>query len=191
MPPKHIPPSLGSASFSCPPYDAAISRLGLMLFSAPSRALQAVQRVLKPNARFGALVFSTPANNPFMALTMQILLRHANKQPPAPGQPGIFALGGNSILERLLSTSGLVDVRTTIVRAPLRLANASDALQMMQEAFGAYRAVVSDLSEAAKADAWAEVADCLCQFETQRGFATEFEFVIGSAARLHPQGAGP
>jgi ubiquinone/menaquinone biosynthesis C-methylase UbiE len=164
------------------PYDAAISRLGLMLFSSPSRALRAVRRVMKPNARFAALVFSTPAHNPFMARGMQILLRHAGKQPPAPGQAGVFALGASSVLERLLSSSGLIDVRTVIVRAPLRLSSASDALQMMQEAFGAYRAVVSDLSEAAKADAWAEVAHCLRQFETKSGFATEFEFVIGSAA---------
>jgi ubiquinone/menaquinone biosynthesis C-methylase UbiE len=166
------------------PYDAAISRLGLMLFSSPSKALQAVQRVLKPKARFAALVFTTPAKNPFAALPMQILLRHAGKQPPAPGQPGLFALGNNGVLERLLSASGLVDVRTAIVRAPIRLANASEALQMMQEAFGAFRAVVSDLNESGKAKAWDEVADCLRQFETQSGFATEFELVIGSAAKL-------
>ncbi len=105
-------------------------------------------------------------------LAADVAVRHAHKQPPAPGQAGIFALGSNSVLEHLLGTSGLVDVRTVAVQAPLRLASASDALQMMQEAFGAYRAVVSDLSEAAKANAWAEVAHCLRQFETESGFAT-------------------
>jgi len=165
------------------PYDAAISRLGLMLFSSPSAALQAVQRVLKPKARFAALVFTAPANNPFAWLPMQILLRHAGKQPPTTGQPGIFALGGDGALERLLRDSGLIDVRTKVVRAPLRLANASVALQMMQEAFGAFRAVVSDLSEAARARAWAEVADCIRQFETRNGFEAEFEFLIGSGVK--------
>ena len=52
-----------------PPFDAAISRLGLMLFPSPRRALEAVQRVLRPGARFAALVFRTPDNNPFMAET--------------------------------------------------------------------------------------------------------------------------
>src|SRR6266536_3429269 len=113
------------------PYDAAISRLGLMLFSSPSAALQAVQRVLKPKARFAALVFTAPANHPFAWLPMQILLRHAGKQPPTSGQPGIFALGGSGVLERLLRDSGLIDVRTRLVRASLRLANASVALQML------------------------------------------------------------
>jgi ubiquinone/menaquinone biosynthesis C-methylase UbiE len=165
------------------PYDAAISRLGLMLFSSPSAALQAIQRVLKPKARFAALVFTTPANNPFGSLPMQILLRHAGKQPPAPGQPGIFALGGNGVFERLLRDSGFIDVRTRVVRAPLRLESSSVALKMMQEAFGAFRAVVSDLSEAARADAWDEVADCIRQFETASGFEAEFEFLIGSGAK--------
>src|SRR6266567_271437 len=165
------------------PYDAAISRLGLMLFSSPSAALQAVQRVLKPKARFAALVFTAPANNPFAWLPMQILLRHAGKHPPTTGHPGIFALGGDGALERLLRDSGLIDVRTKVVRAPLRLANASVALQMMQEAFGAFRAVVSDLSEAARAHAWAEVADCIRQFETRNGFEAEFEFLIGSGVK--------
>jgi len=42
-------------------FDAAISRLGLMLFPAPKQALKAVQSVLKPKARFSALVFTTPS----------------------------------------------------------------------------------------------------------------------------------
>src|SRR5215510_4043584 len=33
-----------------PTFDASISRLGLMLFSAPRSALKAIQRVLKPDA---------------------------------------------------------------------------------------------------------------------------------------------
>ena len=36
---------------SAGPFDAAISRLGLMLFPAPGQALMAVQRVLRPKAR--------------------------------------------------------------------------------------------------------------------------------------------
>jgi ubiquinone/menaquinone biosynthesis C-methylase UbiE len=85
------------------PFDASISRLGLMLFPSPRGALKAVQRVLRPGARFAALVFTSPANNPFMAQPMVILLRHAGKSPPAPGQPGIFALGGDGVLEELIS----------------------------------------------------------------------------------------
>ncbi len=168
------------------PFDASICRLGLMLFPAPSDALQAIGRVLKPGARFAALVFSTPANNQYMAEPMRILLRHAGKQPPAPGQPGIFALGGDGVLETLLKESGLADLNTRTVQASLGLPSATIALEMMQQAFGAYRAVVADLDDAEKSEAWAEVLECLKRFEGNEGFETEFEFIIGSGAKMIP-----
>jgi ubiquinone/menaquinone biosynthesis C-methylase UbiE len=164
------------------PYDAAICRLGLMLFPGPSEAINAVRRLLKPGGRFAALVFTTPANNPFMAQPMAILLRHAGKQSPGPGRPGIFALGSDGTLEKLLSNAGLKDVHTKTVKAPLMLASAADALEMIQQAFGAYRAVIADLTEEAKAAAWSDVLSALKQFEGNSGFQTDLEFIIGSGA---------
>jgi ubiquinone/menaquinone biosynthesis C-methylase UbiE len=164
-------------------FDASISRLGLMLFPSPHAALKAVQIALKPEARLAALVFTTPANNPFMAQPMGILLRHAGKSPPEPGKPGIFALGGAGVLERLMKDAGLADVETKTLRASLRLPNATAALEMMQQAFGAYRAVVADLGEAERSRAWNDVRQCLKQFERNGGFETEFEFIVGSGTK--------
>ena len=164
-------------------YGAGICRLGLMLFPSPPRALTTVQRLLEPNARFAALVFTTAAANPFMARPMEVLLRHANKKPPAPGQPGIFVLGTTAALEQAMADAGFSDVRTRIARAPLRLASATEALEMMQEAFGAYRAVVADLGEAQRLQAWAEVFECLKAFETSNHFEAELEFLITAGAK--------
>jgi ubiquinone/menaquinone biosynthesis C-methylase UbiE len=169
---------------SAGPFDAAISRLGLMHFPAPRQALIAVQRVLKPKARIAALVFTTPSSNPFMSMPMHILLRHAGKAPPAPGKPGIFALGGPGVLQDLLANSGLVEIEARVLGAPLRLASAAQALEMMQQAFGAYRAVVADLDPQARAAAWSEVGDYLKQFEDDDGFHTELELLIGSGVRV-------
>jgi len=82
-----------------------------------------------------------------------------------------------------MADSGLVNVRTRILRAPLRLSSTAEALQMIEQAFGAYRAVVADLTKESKAEAWAEVADCLKEFETSSGFATELEFAICAGAK--------
>ena len=54
---------------------------------------------------------------------------------------------------------------------------------MIEQAFGAYRAVVADLTKESKAEAWAEVADCLKEFETSSGFATELQFAICAGAK--------
>lgn len=163
-------------------FDAAICRLGLMLFPTPKQALKAVQSLLKPQARFAGLVFTTPSNNPFMSQPMQILLRHAGKEPPPAGKPGIFALGRPGVLEGLLSDTGFSGIQAEVVRASLRLDSSAEALEMMQQAFGVYRAVVADLSLEARAAAWSEVGECLKQFEGGDGFQVELEFVIGSGA---------
>ncbi len=163
-------------------FDAAYSRLGLMLFAAPKTALAALHGVLKPGGRFAALVFSTPDRNPYQAEPMKILLRHAGAPPPRPGQPGIFALGGPGVLEALLRESGFADIELATVRAPFQVASVDDALAFMQQAAGAYRAVIADLSEAGKAAAWAEVRDGLEKFKTASGFEVEMEFIIGSGA---------
>jgi len=165
------------------PFDASMCRMGLMLFPSPSKALEAVRRVLKPGARFAALVFTTPANSPLLAQPMAILLRHAGKSPPAPGQPGLFALGANGALESLMKDNGFVGVEAKTMRARLALPSAADALRLLQEAAGAYRAVVADLSDQAKSNAWEEVRQCLTRFEAGGSFETELEVVIGSGAR--------
>jgi len=164
------------------PFDAAICRLGLMLFPSPANAVRAVRRVLKPGARFGALVVTTPGNNAFLSQPMRLLLSRAGKQPPSPGQPGLFALGGDGVLEGLLEESGLEKVETRIVSAQIRLPGADDALEMMQQAFGAYRAVVAGLSEADRSGAWAEVRDYLGRFERAGGFEADVELLIGAGA---------
>jgi cyclopropane fatty-acyl-phospholipid synthase-like methyltransferase len=165
------------------PFDASMCRMGLMLFPSPPKALEAVRRVLKPGARFAALVFTTPANNPLLAQPMATLLRHAGKSPPAPGQPGLFALGASGALERLMKDNGFVGVEAKTVRARLALPSAADALRLLQEAAGAYRAVVANLDDRAKANAWEEVRQCLTRFEAGGSFETELEVVIGSGAR--------
>ena len=116
-------------------FDAVICRLGLMLFVAPAKALAAVRHALRPGGKVAVVVFSTPEANPLMAQPMGILLRHAGKIPPAPGQPAIFALGASGVRARLLSDSGFVGVEQRTV--PLGMSSAAQALAMMQQAFGA------------------------------------------------------
>ena len=91
-------------------FDAVICRIALMLFVEPAKALQQVKYALKPRGKVAAVVFTTPSANAFMAKPMQILLRHAGKQPPAPGKPGIFALGAPGVIERLFTESGFTSL---------------------------------------------------------------------------------
>jgi SAM-dependent methyltransferase len=164
-------------------FDAAICRLGLMLFAGPQQALATMRRALKPGGKFAAVIFTIPAANPFMAKPMQILLRHAGKKPPAPGQPGIFALGAPGMMERLLTEGGFMDIEQRTFTVPLRMPSAAQTLVMMQDAFGAYRGVVSDRPELVRAAAWAEVAETLKTFETPTGFVGPAEVLVAAGVK--------
>jgi ubiquinone/menaquinone biosynthesis C-methylase UbiE len=164
-------------------FDAVICRLGLMLFAAPAQALRVVWSALRPRGKVAIVVFTTPAANPFMAHPMQILLRHAGKAPPAPGRPGIFALGAPGVLERLLVDSGFVSVEQRTLALPLRMPSAAQALAMMQEAFGAYRAVLSDSPESVRVAAWTEVAETLRTLETPTGFVAPAEVLVAAGTK--------
>ena len=128
-------------------------------------------------------MFTAPAANPFMAKPMQILLRHAGKAPPLPGQPGIFSLGAPGVIERLFAECGYVDIEQRTLAVPLRMASAEQALDMMREAFGAYRAVLSDVPEAIRISAWNEVAEMLASFETPAGFEAPMEVLVAAGTR--------
>ena len=164
-------------------FDAVICRLGLMLFAEPAKALMAVRRAVKPGGKVAVVVFTTPAGNPFMAKPMQVLLRHAGKAPPSPGQPGIFALGAPGVIERLYTDCGYVCVEQRTLAIPLRMASAARALEMMREAFGAYRAVLSDVTEDVRIAAWAEVAKTLETFEMATGFEAPMKVLVAAATK--------
>jgi ubiquinone/menaquinone biosynthesis C-methylase UbiE len=164
-------------------FDAVICRLGLMLFAAPAQAVAVARRALKPDGKFAAVVFTTPAANPFMAKSMEILLRHAGKKSPEPGRPGIFALGAPGVMEQLLNQSGFVDIEQRTFAVPLRMQSAAHALVMIQDAFGAYRAVLNDQPELVRSAAWAEVAETLKTFETPTGFVAPAEVLVAAGAK--------
>lgn len=182
----HVTTKLGAAEeLDLEPdhFDAAICQLGLMLFAEPRKALAAVKRALRPGGRFAAVVFTTPAANVYLAEPMTILRRHAGTPPPGPDRPGLFALGGPGVLRAMFEEAGFATVDERTVATPLELESAKQAFAMMQEAFGAYRAVVADSPPDVQAAAWREVAGALAAFETSDGFVAPSEVVVVSGAK--------
>ena len=155
-------------------FNAIICRLGLMLFTNPSDALHIARHALKPGGKVAVVVFTVPETNGFMAKPMQILHRHSGKKPPAPGQPGIFALGSPGVLENLLIECGFNNVEQRKFSLLLKMPSASEIL------FGAYRAVLQDCSEVVRAVAWEEVADTIKGFETGKGFEAATEVLVAA-----------
>jgi len=165
---------LGDESF-----DAAISRLGLMLIPDVNRALSEIYRVLKNAGRVSAIVFSTPDKNPWLSIPAMIAFKHARLPAPQPGMPGLFSLGQPGLFETRLSQAGFQDVEAYHVPTPLRLASAAECAEMVRDTAGAIRTLLSPLDKAQQEAVWAEIEEALGQLEGEDGFVSPGEVIVG------------
>jgi ubiquinone/menaquinone biosynthesis C-methylase UbiE len=163
-------------------FDAVICRFALMLFPEPAIILSKVHQALKPNGKIGVVVSSTPQANPFFVKPMQILLHHAGKSP-SPGGPGLFSLGAPGTLKNLFEVNHFVNVETCHLDVAFQMPSATQTLTMIQEAFGAYRAVISDSPEPVQRAAWNEVLEYLKSIESNNGIEAPAEVIVGSAQK--------
>jgi ubiquinone/menaquinone biosynthesis C-methylase UbiE len=62
-------------------FDAAICQLGLFLFSNPANVLRSMRRVVRPEGKVSALVFSTAERNPYQGVTLAVA-RHFGSPTP-------------------------------------------------------------------------------------------------------------
>jgi SAM-dependent methyltransferase len=166
------------AELEAEPFDAVISRVGLIYFPDQQKALAGMKHQLKNNGKVAAMVYSTAANNPFFSIPVSIIRRRANLPAPLPGQPGPFSLGGEGALEKAFVQAGFRDVEVATINAPVRLPSAAECLQFEQESFGALHQMLSGLSGSEQDEAWNEIEEALGQFEINGQFEGPCEMLI-------------
>ena len=163
--------------------DAAICRLGLMLFAEPVKALEAVKPALKPGARKAALVFTTAAANPFMSEPRAIARRLGKLPAPDPDAPGAFTLGGPGALAERFAAAGFVAYEERTVAIEVRLPTAADGIALMLEASGSYRAMLAEIDPPTREVVLAEVTAFLNGYLSGEGLSIPGEVRVGAAAR--------
>ena len=160
-------------------FDAAISRNGLMLIPDVQRALACIRRALKPGGKLAAVVFSTAEKNPSMALPAAVVRRRAGRPEPAPDEPGVFALGAPGRLEAVLRHAGFREVAVQAVPTRRRFASVPEAVARFKDASPLLRDLTTDLSEAEREAAWAEIEQELRRFEGSSGVELPGESLVG------------
>jgi SAM-dependent methyltransferase len=164
-------------------FDAVISRVGLIYFPDRQRALREIHRVLRPDGRLSAIVYSTADRNPFFSIPVSIIRRIAGLPAPAPALPGPFSLGGPGVLEEAYASAGFEDGDVRPLDAPVRFPSAGDCVRFERESFGALHAMLADVTPAERDRAWREIEVELRQFESPDGFEGPCQLLIGSARR--------
>lgn len=165
------------------PFDAVISRVGMIYFPDQHKALVGMRDRLRPGGRVGAITYAGAELNGFFAIPVGIIRRRAALPKPLPGQPGPFSLGDPDVLAARLTEAGFTDIVIERVSAPVRLGSAAECLQFEQESFGALHQMLAGLSEPEQDAAWAEIEEALCAFEANGQFEGPCEMLVAAATK--------
>jgi ubiquinone/menaquinone biosynthesis C-methylase UbiE len=160
-------------------FDAAISRLGLMLLPERGRALAGIHRALKSGKKFVALVLATPDECPLIALPVGIAARRAGT-PQAPfGDPGLFALGDPAVLATAYRDAGFREVAVEAVPFQRRVPSLAVAVQTVRDLLPEISQLLMHATDAERAAAWAEIEAALRQFDGGDEFIAPQTYLIG------------
>lgn len=165
-------------------FDAAVCRLGLMLFPDPLKGLRQMHGALRPDGGICTMVFSRPERNPCIGILMSTALKHAGQPPRDPYQPGgLLSLSKPGLLDELFRSAGFRDVATTTIQAPFRLPSARDYLDFVRSSASPIQQILSDLSADAAQAAWNEMEERLGAFTTASGWQGPNELLLTAARR--------
>lgn len=165
-------------------FDAAVCRLGLMLFPDPLQGLREMHRALRPGGGVCTVVFSVPARNPCVTILMATALRHAGVPARDPFAPGsLFSLGQPGRIDALFREAGFRDIATTAVDAVFRMPSVDDYLAFVRSSASPILQVLAGLSPAAAQAAWDDIGEQLHAFDAPTGWEGPNELLITAARR--------
>lgn len=165
------------------PFDAVISRVGLIYFPDQHGALTGMHDHLRPGGRVGAITYAAADRNGFFSGPVGIIRRRAALPPPLPGQPGPFSLGDPAVLAKRLTDAGFTNVEIEAVDAPVRLVSAHECLRFEQESFGALHQMLAGVSPSEQDEAWEEIEDYLLSYEQNGRFSGPCQMLVAAATR--------
>ncbi|MFF0315283.1 class I SAM-dependent methyltransferase [Micromonospora sp. NPDC005252] len=112
------------------PFDAAFSRMTLMLLADPVAGCATIRRSLRPGGRLAATVFRDGGVNPWLSAAMLGAAPHLGPLPPLPvgDEPGPFSFADPARLVRVLTRAGWTAITITPYDVELDAPDDADAV---------------------------------------------------------------
>ncbi|MBI4216772.1 MAG: methyltransferase domain-containing protein [Chloroflexi bacterium] len=143
-------------------FDAALCRWGLMFLPNLPGALGRVRRLLKPNARLVATVWSVPPKVPMLSLAMGVAQRMLQLPPPAT-VPGVFSLAAPGAVEQAFTKAGFRDTRVESVEMILEVPSAQGYVSLLRDVTPPLRAILAQQPAQRQEQVWQGIAQAAQQ----------------------------
>jgi SAM-dependent methyltransferase len=164
-------------------FDAAICRMGLMLFSDPVKALTGMRRVLKGAGKAVALVWLAQEKNLCRGVPLAVFRRLGGDFSAAPGLDLMFRLGERSILEDTFKAGGFQEIAVHAVTTQWRFSSVADAIRVTKDSFPGLQRIMAPLSDAQRGVAWSQIEQEFRKYGDANGFEGPGEVLIGVATK--------
>ncbi|KPQ05609.1 MAG: Methylase involved in ubiquinone/menaquinone biosynthesis [Rhodobacteraceae bacterium HLUCCA12] len=147
-------------------FDFVFSRFGTMFFANPVAGLRNMRRALRPGGRMVHIVWRDRADNPWLSMAKDIVLRYL----PAPGEdartcgPGPFSMSDEATVRKMMEVAGYTDIQFERVDAPVRVGDDVQDAIAFQLAIGPAGEVfreAGDLAEAKRPEIEAALAEAI------------------------------
>jgi SAM-dependent methyltransferase len=152
--------------------DAVLVRWGIMLVVDPAAAAREIRRVLRARGHAAIAVWDARERNPWATIPANALVELGHAEPPDPGAPGPFALGGDGVLAELLQDAGFIDVEVRRVELLRRTASIQDMVAESADVSPGFSAAWADLTEEQRAEVVARMASAAAPFTDDDGSVT-------------------
>jgi SAM-dependent methyltransferase len=167
------------------PYDAAVSRFGVMFFEDVDEACANIVSALGPSGRVVFACWRAAAENEWVRVLMGAAAEHVPLPDMAADAPGPFRYGDPAPLVRALERGGLGDVTATPFDAPIPFGGHGSLDDVMDHvrASGMLRRVIGDADADVKKRVLTSVRDALAPHATAEGVVLDAAAWIVSGRR--------
>ena len=162
--------------------DGVLCRFGFMLMPDPGAALAESRRVLRSGGRLALAVWSTAADNPWVAIAGRILAERGLSPPPEPGAPGMFVLADEARLRELLEGAGFSVQRVERVAVLFEYVDVDDYIVRTTDLGGMFSRIWGDASEEDRDEITARLAEDFAPFAAGGGYELPGVAVVAAAS---------
>lgn len=163
--------------------DSIVSRFCLMFLPEIPRAVAEIARVLKPGGYIAAAVWSSPEQNPFIRIPLDVIKTIMPLPPPDPEAPGIFRLARPGDLSGMFDRAGLVPLDDEEFTAEVTYATAEEFFRGLMDIAAPIQNLFAKLTPAQQSEAEQGIIKAVNDYRRPEGVSLPIAVRIVSARK--------